>query len=61
MVGISAVLTVAKDAAFFVWARKRLRNDFCEQASRASSPKDKFVARTVAGPVPAMEGVEDRA
>jgi ABC-type transport system involved in multi-copper enzyme maturation permease subunit len=61
MVGISAVLTVAKDAAFFVWARRRLRNDFCEQASRASGPKDKFVTRTVAGPATAIGGVEDRA
>jgi hypothetical protein len=59
--GISAVLTVAKDAAFFVWARNRLRNEFREQASRSSRPKDDFVPRLVAGPVPPVQRLEGHA
>jgi len=34
-VGISGVLTVAKDIGFFIWARKRLYGSFREQAARA--------------------------
>jgi hypothetical protein len=60
MAGISAVLTVAKDAAFIVWARNRLRNDFWVQASRSTRPKDPFVPRSVAGPVPPILRLEDR-
>ncbi len=60
MAGISAVLTVAKDAAFFVWARNRLRNDFRVQASLSTRPKDHFVPQLVADPVPPMQGLQDR-
>jgi hypothetical protein len=35
MVGVAALLTLAKDAAFITWSRRRLCSDFRAEASRA--------------------------
>ena len=61
MAGISAILTLAKDAAFFIWARNRLRDNFREHASRSSRLKENLVPPFVAGPVPPVQGLEGHA
>jgi hypothetical protein len=38
MAGVAAVLTVAKDIGFLVWARRKLYSSFREQAIRSISP-----------------------
>lgn len=57
MAGISAALTLAKDAVFFVWARNRLRNNFREQASRSTLRTENLRLPLVPSPAPPVQRV----
>jgi hypothetical protein len=61
MAGISAVLTLAKDAGFFIWARNRLRKDFREQASRSTRRTENLTPPLAAAQVGPVQGLEGRA
>jgi hypothetical protein len=52
-VGLSTIMSLAKDAGFIVWARNRLDNSFREQATKGIGYAPVLVPPSVPSPIPA--------
>ena len=57
MAGISSILSLGKDAAFLVWASRRLRDQFREKAAQAGTGKLKFQPEPNPKPVPPIQAI----